>query len=188
MKNSPQDSEKAERRISMSNTFRIIESVKATIGKEGSNDPFEICRRKNINVVYHKLGTLKAYFFCVSRIMNIVINQDADDVAKKVLCAHELGHAILHARLASDNGFHEMNLFDATTPAEYEANLFAAELLIYDEDILDLIRDNSYYEIAQRLSLPSQLVDFKCRIMQSKGYKITPPSISSSSFLKNTQI
>lgn len=171
----------------MASTERIIKAVEALTRKTDTRDPFEICRQLDIHIRYHELGAVKAYYFCQSRIKNIVINSNADDIAKKVLCAHELGHAILHSRIASGGGFHEITLFDSTTPTEYEANLFAAELLISDEDINDGCED-SFFEIAQRLCLPAALVDFKCRIMNQKGYDIEPPSISGSDFLKNDNI
>lgn len=169
----------------MANTERIIKAVAKLSSETGSKDPFEICRQKGILIKYHELGSIKAYYFCLSRIKTIVINENADEIAAKVLCAHELGHAVLHSRIASDHGFHEIALFDSTTPTEYEANFFAAELLISDKDIYEIMDGISFFEIAKRLSLPAELVDFKCRIMKQKGYNIEPPSIFDSGFLKS---
>lgn len=166
----------------------IIKTVDRLIRQTDARDPFEICHQIGIRIRYHELGKIKAYFFCQSRIKNIVINSSADDIAQKILCAHELGHAMLHGRLASDHGFHEITLFDSTTPTEYEANLFAAELLISDDEIIELMDGRSFFEIAKTLCVPSALVDFKCRIMKQKGYSIEPPSLSDANFLKNDNI
>ncbi|MBQ8208930.1 MAG: ImmA/IrrE family metallo-endopeptidase [Clostridia bacterium] len=172
----------------MATTESIIKTVDKLIRQTDSRDPFEICRQLGIRIRYHELGKIKAYFFCQSRIKNIVINSNTDDIARKILCAHELGHAILHGRIASDHGFHEITLFDSTTPTEYEANLFAAELLISDDEIIDLMDGKSFFEIAKTLCVPSALVDFKCQILKKKGYDIAPPSLSDSHFLKDDKI
>ncbi len=183
-----QGREKAERRIIMASTDRVIKEVANLVRKTSSRDPFEICRQKKINVRYHFLGDIKAYYFSVSRIRNIVINESSNDVAKKILCAHELGHVVLHEDIASKHGFHESTLFDATTHTEYEANLFAAELLISDEEILEHFEGDSFFEIAKKLSVSPELIDFKCKIMRQKGFDINVPSLSRSDFLKNKKI
>ncbi len=167
----------------MSTVNRIIGAVEEVIHRTMSRDPFKICEELDIRIRYHELGGIKAYYFCQSRIKNIVINSSADENIKKVLCAHELGHAILHDRIAASRAFHEITLFDSTTPTEYEANLFAAELLISDEDILEH-KNNSFFHIASALFVPNELVDFKCRIMKSRGYDILEPQLSDSRFLR----
>ncbi len=168
----------------MAATNRIVAAVHELTCRASSRDPFKICEELDIRIRYHELGSIKAYYFCQSRIKNIVINSSADDNLKKVLCAHELGHAVLHDRLVSHHAFHETSLFDSTTPTEYEANLFAAELLIGDEDIIEN-KNSSFFHIASRLFVPKELVDFKCRIMKSRGYDINAPELSDSRFLKD---
>ena len=128
----------------------------ALIRKYKTRDPFELCDALGIRIRLKDLGTaIKAYYFCQSRIRNIVLNTRSGETVQRVLCAHELGHAVLHGELAAMRGFSELELFDATSRTEYEANMFAAELL-----------------------------DFKLRIMKSKGYRIEAPYIARSDFLK----
>lgn len=167
----------------MASTKRIIEIVGQIKEKTASSDPFEICKQLGINIKFHNLGSIKAYCFCQSRIKNIVINENADDPTAKILCAHELGHALLHEQILKNVHVHRSTLFDETTPTEYEANLFAAELLIAD-DMLFEKSGKSYMEIAKELCVPEALVDFKCRIMKHKGYNIDAPSLFGSDFLK----
>jgi Zn-dependent peptidase ImmA (M78 family) len=50
-------------------------------------------------------------------------------MSKKVLCAHELGHALLHEDLVNNFAITSKNI---TTNLEYEANLFAISLLTND--------------------------------------------------------
>ena len=84
-------------------------------------------------------------------------------------------------------GFQELELFDMTAPAEYEANLFIAELIISDEYLLELLneRDKSFFRIANELYVPAELLDFKFRILKNKGLRIESPYVAQADFLKN---
>lgn len=70
---------------------------------------------------------------------------------------------------------------------EYEANIFAADLLINDEEVLGLSDSNtSFYEAASKLNVLPELLDFKLRVLKRKGYNIAgTPTVSDSTFLKN---
>ena len=84
-------------------------------------------------------------------------------------------------------GFREVELFDRVNPTEYEANLFAAELLIDDDELLELLNqeDKSFFEMASELYVPAGLLDFKFRVLKNKGYHIDAPYIVNGDFLKN---
>ena len=84
-------------------------------------------------------------------------------------------------------GFQEFELYDAVLPAEHEANVFAAELLIKDNELLTLLNDSerSFFDVARELSVPAELLDFKFRVFKQKGYRVVPPYIASSGFLKD---
>ena len=156
----------------MSSNGFINNNVERIIKKFDSRDPFDICASMGIRIRYKDLGTaLKAYYFYQSRIKNIVINARSSRAVRRMLCAHELGHAVLHGELAAMRGFQEIELFDMSIPTEYEANMFAAELIISDEDLMELLneQDKSFFSIAKELSVPAELLDFKFRIMNNKG-------------------
>lgn len=172
----------------MSNINFIYEKVNALTRKFDTRDPFEICKEMDIHIHYKDLGNaLKAYYFYQSRIKNIIINSRSGTIVRRILCAHELGHAVLHGNLAAMHGFQELELFDTLIPTEYEANLFAAELIISDEEILELLndRDKSFFSIAKELYVPADLLDFKFRVLKHKGLRIESPYIAQSNFLKN---
>lgn len=131
----------------------VCEKVNKVIKKYDTRNPFEICSDMNIHIHYKDLGTaLKAYYFYQSRIKNIVINSRSRKIMRRVLCGHGLGHAVLHGKLAAVKGFQELGLFDTVVPTEYEANLFVAELIVSDEELLELLndRDKSFFEIAKK--------------------------------------
>lgn len=157
-------------------------------------DPFKICRDLGILVNLERMGNYdgacKGFFIAQSRIRMITINADLPDTLQGVICAHELGHAVLHAQQAGVNAFHDFSLFDTASIKEYEANLFAAEFLMSDEDVMAELNDDiSFFGAAAQLKVPAELLDFKFRIMKRKGYKmIDPPLMANSNFLKDVQV
>ncbi|PWM21419.1 MAG: toxin, partial [Clostridiales bacterium] len=89
----------------MSSIYYISEKADALIKKYDTRDPLALCRELRIQVRYKDLGTaVKAYYFYQSRIKNIVLNSRSGSIVQKVLCAHELGHAVLHGKLAAMRG------------------------------------------------------------------------------------
>ena len=98
-----------------------------------------------------------------------------------MIVAHELGHAIMHHERGVFT-FHDLRLFDESSLAEKEANLFAAEYLLSDEEVLDVLnRDTTFFTAAAKLTVPVELLDFKFRIMKWKGYKLSEPPMESRS-------
>jgi Zn-dependent peptidase ImmA (M78 family) len=73
---------------------------------------------------------------------------------------------------------------------EKEANLFAAELLLSDEDVTEVLNsDNTFFTAAATLCVPIELLDFKFRIMKRKGYQLAePPVHSHNDFLKKIKV
>ena len=172
----------------MSNIDFIHKKVDMITTKFNTRDPFEICKYMNIHIHYKDLGNnLKAYYFYQSRIKNIIINSRSGTIVRRILCAHELGHAVLHSKLAAMHGFQETKLFDTLVPTEYEANLFAAELIIPDDIILELLndREKSFFSLAKEFFVPSELLDFKFRVLKHKGLRIETLNMPQSDFLKN---
>lgn len=131
---------------------------------------------------------MKAFYFYQSRMKNIVLNTRSGPHTRKILCAHELGHALLHKEIATWHGFQELTLFCSASRAEYEANLFAADLLIEDEALFELLDEpgKSFSELARELYVPIELLDFKFRILKGKGYPLAAPYIAQADFLKGS--
>ena len=86
--------------------------------------------------------------------------------------------------------FHDFALFDTTDQKEYEANLFAAEFLMTDRDVLERLNaDVSFFNAAALLRVPPELLDFKFRVLKRKGYKVVdPPITSTGAFMKDMEL
>ena len=172
----------------MSSIDYIAEMANKLSRKYKTRNPYEICDELDIRIRMKDLGTdIKAYYFYQSRIRNIVINYRVSEIVQRILVAHELGHDRLHEKIALLKGFQEIELFDMTLPTEYEANIFAAEILIDDEELLELLNDNdkSFFDVARELYIPADLLDLKFRVLKHKGYRINAPYTANGDFLKN---
>lgn len=120
--------------------MNIALRVKNLVQKYQTRDPFRIARERNIIVKFLPYETTKGYFIKVKTNRFIVINSNLDEFSQRVVCAHELGHALLHSNnkqaLKYDKGMsmvQEFTLFPTNSIYENQANKFAAELLIYEE-------------------------------------------------------
>lgn len=147
--------------------IRVVDELKK---KYGTNDPYELCDLLGIRIRRKDLKKkLKGFFYYQSRIPNIVIDSNVNEVLERILIAHELGHAILHKEIAMMKGFQEMEVFDSTAITENEANLFSAEFLLEDKDVLNQLKEHSFFQAAQALYVPAALLDYKFRAMCEKG-------------------
>ncbi|MBR5753617.1 MAG: ImmA/IrrE family metallo-endopeptidase, partial [Clostridia bacterium] len=63
----------------------------------------------------------------------IAIDEAQPPPIQRIVCAHELGHHLLHRDLAEQILFNEYELYRMETKVEREANLFACFLLIPDD-------------------------------------------------------
>lgn len=172
----------------MSSIDYISRAVNKLSEKYQTKDPYELCNALGIRIRLKDLGTgIKAYYIYQSRIRSIVLNWRVSEPIRRILIAHELGHDRLHKEIAMLKGFQEVELFDMVRPAEYEANVFAAELLIDDNELLELLNDDnkSFFDVAHELYIPAALLDFKFRVLKHKGFRIEAPYIARGDFLKN---
>jgi len=173
----------------------ITKEVRRIKQKHGETDPVRLAGAMGILLLHEPMGdhpkTCKGFYLCQSRAQVITVNSSlAEDLRRVVLC-HELGHAVLHRKASGTNAlgvreFHDFQLFDETSVYEYEANIFAADFLMEDEQVLGLLNgDISFFGAAAALRVPPELLDFKFRVLKRKGYQVVDPPIRSrGDFLK----
>jgi len=114
-----------------------------------------------ILVLFKNLKTINGIYQNDYRKKIIHINENLDHYLKRQVCAHELGHAVLHKSINSF--FWDKCTFMLTNKIEVEANLFAAELLIKDDDIISNYGHNLEY-IAACCCVTENLVEYKLRL------------------------
>lgn len=97
-----------------------------------TNDPYEIAERFGIVILEREpeIKDFKAHTMKFPGYPTVItINSNYSLYARKVLCAHELGHALLHNECVNHFAVTSEN---AATNVELEANLFAVALLTDD--------------------------------------------------------
>lgn len=98
-----------------------------------SNDPFYISDALGIRIEFKKYSkAVKGYYRKIFNEVYIVINDSYEKKEQRIICAHELGHALLHTDVGEhliDEHYDRGEISDI----EHEANIFALSLLIEEE-------------------------------------------------------
>lgn len=101
-----------------------------------TRDPMRIAENLGIIILYENLGTINGFFNTVFRQKFIHINENLSTHSQYFTAAHELGHALLHPK--ANTPFLKEKTYLSVDKLEIEANRFAMNLLISDEDIAEL--------------------------------------------------
>lgn len=169
----------------------IRDTVNKVKSKYQESDPFRLAAAMHILVQKMPMGNsptcCKGFCMTESRKTCIVINCDLPEIIQQIILIHEIGHAVLHQKSMQVKCFHDFELFDGVSQCEYEANCFAADYLLEDEDVLEKLNaDMSFFQAASELQVPPELLDFKFRMMKRNGVQIVDsPITANSNFLKD---
>ena len=151
-------------------------------------DAEEMCDALGIRVSRKPMGTSpnswKGFFMVHNRCKIAVVNNDLDELIQGVILPHELAHGVLHVD-RKIRTFHELSYMDETDLLEREANVFAAEFLVDDTALFDIMDSQiDFFHLASLLAVPPELLDFKLRLLKQQGYPVNAPYIAQSDFLK----
>lgn len=105
------------------------------VRKYQTRNPFDIIREKNAILVYAPLINVRGFYQYFQRNHIIYINENLSSHDQKFVCAHELGHMLLHKN--ANTIYMDTRTSFNTDKYEIEANQFAVNLLIPDEMILE---------------------------------------------------
>lgn len=110
---------------------RAETEAKGLVARWRTRDPFVLCDQLGIHVIECDLpANISGFYQCMYGTKIIYLNSLLGNIRKNVVCAHELGHAVLHEHLNSL--FMQESGNFVTGRYECEADLFCAELLIDD--------------------------------------------------------
>ena len=135
----------------MVDIYRRVRNLKK---RWGTNDPFKICKYLKIQIRYYDLGKTKGFYKKVLRKKFIIINENLSSLDRKIVCAHELGHCLLHSSKDIQNLL-EYGNFEKNSIFEDEANKFAAYLLV-DKNFAEDLESSINSEILDRLKYYSK--------------------------------
>ena len=140
---------------------RIKETVKRLKMLYSGLSLEDILLERNIVRLYLDNNDLtKGVYTRVNGIQIIFINSNLCDFERRMVLAHELGHAVLHP----DVDFSDIKKIDEVTLAKYEfeADTFASEILL-DDDLLSKYHDCSIDDIASNEGVYKKFVLIKLR-------------------------
>ena len=125
--------------------------------KYGTSNPYDLAACLGIHIRFDRLGTMQGYFHQMSRVRQIVINEDLPEHIEKFVLAHEIGHSIMHP--GCNTSFLQSTFF-STDKLEIQANKFAAELIIQDVDLMEHW-EYTVDQWAAYYGLPREIIEFR---------------------------
>ena len=105
------------------------------------------------------------------------VKENLHPVMENIVLLHELGHDSLHRNEATKaGGFKEFNIFDIQdSRMEYEANIFATQIALPDDDFLELAEQGyDVQQIARAMHSDVNLVALKADTLISQDYRLRP--------------
>lgn len=131
-----------------------------------TRDPFEMVQGMNVIVVHYPLQGVRGFYQYFKRNNIIYIDETLSERDAKFVCAHELGHMLLHK--TSNAIFMDTRTHFNTGKYETEADTFAIELFIDDKDMEDYT--SSGYTIEQIATLTGyqpELIEMKLQNLKN---------------------
>ncbi|WP_209121806.1 ImmA/IrrE family metallo-endopeptidase [Alkalihalobacillus sp. BA299] len=147
--------------------------VKDVVKKYKTNDPLELASLLKIHVIPWDLHEeINGFYKYDRRNKYIFYNCNLSNEMQRFVCAHELGHSLLHLKV--NTPFLRANTLLSVDKIEVEANTFAVELLLPNEILLEYSHTNlSIYDIAKIFGIPNEVAHLKGDIFFSKNTKHT---------------
>lgn len=149
----------------------IRERARRLVKRAGTRDPFRLADMLDVEVLWCKgFKNQKGALSVVLEQCFIMISNELDEQMSTLVCAHELAHAVLHKEQAARGALCEFDLFNMATDMEYEANEFAAELLIDTREVRELLKSGlDVYSCARALNTNVNLLLIKLAGMKFRN-------------------
>ena len=127
----------------MENNY-IYTKVEKLVRRFRSRDPFELLDCMNVVVgETSNYKKLKGYCFMSCQTIYVMISSFLSEEEQRIVAAHELGHIILHRSQLKMAPMKDDVLYNMMDSTEYEANLFAADLLLEDDDVAEMSKNEA---------------------------------------------
>ena len=138
--------------------MNIKKKANSLARKYNSRNPFEIIDHLNVIVVFYPLEGVRGFYQYFQRNNIIYIDERLSYKEKMFVCAHELGHMLLHKK--ANALFMDSRTYFVSSKYENEANAFAAELLIPDSFIIEN-PDMTKSQLARLAGYEEKIMDYK---------------------------
>lgn len=167
-----------------------FDDVQKLLRKFRTRDPFEIIREAPDMKLWRtdafRPDGLKGFATIQNRIKYAVVNDRLPSEEQRVVAGHELGHLIRHEARLRICPMRDFQIYEAPGRLEREANFFAADLLLDDGEVLDLIHSDGadFFSVARTLHVPAPFLAFKLYSLVERGHSMRLPVELDSGFLK----
>ena len=156
----------------------------------GTRDTLNIARELGIYVHYlDNLNELLGMYTYRHKERHILLNSKMEEMVMQMVCGHEIGHDVFHRDLAKgNNSLPEFVLFDMRSKPEYEANAFAAHLIIDDDELIENMQQG--YDVVQLSAMMNtniNLMLIKLHELNRMGWRLNLPYVPRSDFLRNVK-
>lgn len=133
--------------------------------KFGTRNPFQIAEELGIIIIRTPLTGIRGFYQYIKRCRIIYLDNSLDENTERFVCAHELGHAILHRN-------HNRIFLDTCTSLtssryELEADRFAVDLL-YDDDDLREYMEHPIQAAADLMGVNTNLAEYRLQSITRK--------------------
>ena len=117
----------------------IYKDVQQIIRECETRNPKEIIKQRGIHLVPFPYNTtVLGMYKVIHRNRFVFYNPYIDERILNMVFAHELGHDVYHKVEGSKNNLIEYEIFDFKSSMEVEANIFAAHLLLDEDELFTL--------------------------------------------------
>lgn len=138
---------------------RIIEKLARRFG---THDPFRIAEELGYTIICTPLVGVRGFYQYLKRCPIIYLDSELDDSTAQFVCAHEIGHSILHR--GNNRIFMDTRTFFVAGRYENEANCFAVNLLYSDDDLQPYL-SRSIDRTAAYMGVSYELAKYRMRLV-----------------------
>ena len=170
--------------------FILCEAARV-VKKYATRDPFELLDSLGVFTLVsweYSPDGLKGFSTISNRVKYAVINGNLPDEERRIVAGHEGAHHVLHMDeilKSPARALRDFNLFSNPGKIEYQANLFLADFLLDDNDVMEYAGDESedFFSASGKLCMPPPLLAFKLYSMMRRGFAVRSPLDLDSQFL-----
>ena len=158
-------------------TSDIVRRADELCRKYQTRDPFVLADSLGITVLKRPFNAQRGAYKIILKNRFIFLKDDMPEVMQRIVLLHEIGHDVLHRnQAAAQGGFQEFKLFETNgSRLEYEANVFAAQISLPDDEILSYIEEGyDIQQIAGIMHSDINLVALKNDTLIARGYRFRP--------------
>ena len=155
-------------------TSEIVRKANQIVRLCGTRDPHSIADALGIEILRCPFKAQRGAYKVILRNRFIFLKEDLTPIMENIVLLHELGHDSLHRDEATKvGGFKEFNIFDIRdSRMEYEANIFATQIALPDDDFLELAEQGyDVQQIANAMHSDVNLMALKADTLISQGYR-----------------